>query len=304
MNLFVTGGAGFVGHYLVNYLISKGHSITVIDNLCRGKIENLSNIKNQIAFQKVDIRDFNTLEKLIKNVDGVFHEAALTVVDESFIKKDEYHDVNVRGTENILKLAKKFGFKVVYASSSSVYGNTTKIPVNENAERKPINPYGQTKLEDELLVEKYAKNGVSVIGLRYFNIYGEGQSSSYAGVITKFIENITHSKPPVIYGNGSQVRDFVFVGDVVRANLMAMESKIDYAFINIGSGIAISILELAKLMIKSAGLHLKPIFTKPSEGDIKLSQADISLAKELLKWKPKTTLQDWLACTLSRSGIN
>ena len=126
----------------------------------------------------------------IKDVDGIFHEAALTIVQESFLMEEEYYDVNVKGTENIFKIAEKYGIKVVFASSSSVYGNTEKIPIIENNERNPINPYGKTKLEDEFLAEKYSKKGVSIIGLRYFNIFGKGQTGSYAVVITKFVNQL------------------------------------------------------------------------------------------------------------------
>ena len=148
MNFVVTGGAGFIGSHLVKYLVKQGHCVTVIDNLQTGKMENLQNIINEIEFLKIDILDHQKLKDAVKNADGVFHNAALTIVQESFYKLKEYHEVNVKGTENIFELAKEFGFKVVYASSSSVYGNPTKIPIKEDSERKPINPYGITKLED------------------------------------------------------------------------------------------------------------------------------------------------------------
>ena len=294
MNYVVTGGAGFVGSHLVNHLINEGHSVTIVDNLHSGKIKNLENVMSKIKFHKTDILDYQQLKQIFEDSDGIFHQAALTVVQESFTMKDKYYDVNVNGTENIFRLAKEFGLKVVYASSSSVYGNTEKVPIMEDAERKPINPYGETKLKDEFLVEKYAKLGVSIIGLRYFNIYGKGQSKSYAGVITKFMENLSNSKPPVIYGDGSQLRDFVYVGDVARANLMAMESSVKNGLINIGSGVAISISELARMMIESSKLPIEPEYTKAVEGDIMKSQSNIELAKKLLNWEPKTKLKEWL----------
>lgn len=299
MNFVITGGAGFIGSHIVEYLANRGHSIAVIDNLHSGKVENLASVKNMIKFYKLDVLDYDKLREVVKNSDGVFHEAALTVVQESFEKPKQYYDVNVQGTENILKLAKEFGFKVVYASSSSVYGNTTKIPIKEELVRRPINPYGNTKLEAEYLIEKYAKLGVRIIGLRYFNVYGKGQTGSYAGVISKFIENIRTRKPPIINGDGLQVRDFVYVGDVAEANLLAMISKVDYSFFNIGTGLATSILELANMVIHSSGLSFRPIHEKAVEGDIRLSQADISLVSNTLKWKPLTKLQDWLNQTIS-----
>ncbi len=299
MHFAVTGGAGFVGSHLVNYLIKEGHSISVIDNLSYGKKQNLAEVSAQIKFYQEDIRDFEAMKKILKNVDGIFHQAALTVVQDSLKKPQEYQDVNVSGTENIFKLAKEHGLKVVFASSSSVYGHKENMPIRENAERKPINPYGKTKLDDEYLFEKYSKLGVSIIGLRYFNIFGKGQTLSYSGVITKFLDRIKESKPPIIFGDGSQIRDFVFVGDVVRANLTCMNNKSSNFLINIGSGKATSILQLANMIIGFSGLSLQAIFQEPQKGDIHKSHADIDSAKKLLKWEPKTELKTWLHNTIS-----
>lgn len=303
MNYVVTGGAGFIGSHLVEHLVSKHHFVTVLDDLHTGKMSNLEKVIDKIKFVKGDIRNYDFLKNIIKGKDGIFHEAALASVQESFTKQKEYHDVNVRGTENILKLALEYGIKVVYASSSSVYGNPTKIPIKEDAQRKPINPYAQTKLEDEYLAEKYAKKGVSVIGLRYFNVFGERQSSEYAGVIKLFLERIQQQKPPIINGDGLQTRDFVYVGDVANANILAMKSKIKNGFINIGSGNSISILELAEIVIKSSGLQLEPIHKPALEGDVRATQADITLAKKLLNLEPKTRLKDWLNEVISKMKI-
>ncbi len=299
MHFAVTGGAGFVGSHLVNYLIKEGHSVSVIDNLSYGKKQNLTEVFDRIKFYQKDIRDFDALKKILKNVDGVFHQAALTIVQDSLKKPQEYQDVNVSGTENIFKLAKEHGLKVVFASSSSVYGHKENMPIRENAERKPINPYGKTKLDDEYLFEKYSNLGVSIIGLRYFNIFGKGQTLSYSGVITKFLDRIRESKPPIIFGDGSQIRDFVFVGDVVRANLTCMNNKSSNFLINIGSGKATSILQLANMIIGFSGLSLQAIFQEPQKGDIHKSHADIDSAKKLLKWEPKTELKTWLHNTIS-----
>ena len=300
MNFIVTGGAGVIGSQIAAYLVKNNHSVTVIDNFHVGKLENLASIQDKIKVLKIDILDYGELRNAVKNSDGVFHEAALTLVQESFTKQKEYHDVNVVGTENVFKLAKEFGFKVVYASSSSVYGDTKKIPIKEDFERKPLNPYGDTKIEDEYLAEKYSKLGIHIIGLRYFNVYGPRQNVAYAGVITKFLENIANREAPVINGDGLQVRDFVYVGDVAKANLMAMESKVDFAFVNIGTGIAISINELADMIIKASGLAIKPVHGPPLEGDIRASQADISLAKKLFSWRAETKLEDWLNETVQQ----
>ena len=294
MQFVVTGGAGFVGSHLVKLLVNDGHKVTVIDNLHKGKKENLASVINHIKFEKIDIRDFDSMENILKNIDGVFHQAALTVVQDSFERPEEYNDVNVLGTENIFKLGRENGFKIVYASSSSVYGHKQQTPINENAERKPINPYGKTKLETEYLFEKYSKLDTKIIGLRYFNIFGEGQTIEYAGVITKFLDRIKDKKSLIIFGDGSQIRDFVSVNDVAKANLMAMTSNISNSLVNIGSGHALSILELANMMISISGLSLKPIFKEALHGDIQKSHADISLAEESFNWKAKTKLEDWL----------
>ena len=294
MKFVVTGGAGFIGSHLSEYLIKEGHSVIVIDDLSVGKIENLENIKEKIDFYQADILDFEEMEKIVVNADGLFHEAALVSVPESFEKPELYNKVNVDGTKNIFELAKKNGFKVVYASSSSIYGNPTKIPITENDEKNSLNPYANTKIEDEVLAQKYSDLGVSIIGLRYFNVYGKGQSGEYAGVITKFMERLSQKKQPIINGNGIQLRDFVFVEDVVRANLAAMTSDLNFGFFNVGTGRAISILELAKLMIDLYELSIEPIFGTRRKGDVKKSVADISLAIKKLNWKPETKLEDGL----------
>jgi len=290
----VTGGAGFVGSYLVKRLINEDHDVIVMDNLYRGNLKNLKEVSDKIQFQKVDIRDLDSMKNIIKNTDGVFHEAALTDVQESFTKQDEYTDVNVKGTENVFRIANEFGIKVVYASSSSVYGNPEKTPITEDSKRAPINPYGNTKLEDEYLAEKYVEDGVSIIGLRYFNIYGIGQTGSYAGVITKFINNLKEKKQPIIFGNGKQKRDFIFVEDVAKANVAAMKSSVKSGFFNVGTGMTTSIKQLAEQMIVLSGLKLEPKYEKPLAGDVFTSQADTSLTKKLLNWEYQTKLSDGL----------
>ena len=294
MKYAVTGGAGFIGSHLVKKLVERGNEVIVIDNLNTGKKQNIEKISKKIDFFEVDIRDFNAIEDILKNVDGVFHEAALASVQDSFRIPDEFFDVNVNGTENIFKIAKKLGIKVVYASSSSVYGNPISIPIKENDDKNPFNPYAKTKLEDDKLAEKYAKDGLKVIGLRYFNVFGPRQSKEYAGVIRLFLERIQQGLSPLINGDGLQVRDFVYVDDVVNANILAMESDVDAGFFNIGTGNTISILDLATMIIKFSGLKLKPIHRQDVPGDVKATQADITKAKMMLKWKPTTSLEDWL----------
>lgn len=294
MKFMVTGGLGFIGSHLTEYLVSQGHSVLVVDNLYGGKIENLGNISTQVQFIQLNILDYEKLKEFTKNIDGIFHEAALTSVPESFIKKTEYYNTNVIGTENIFKIGKDLGIKIVFASSAAVYGEVKKIPICEDFERKPLNPYGETKLQAELLAEKYSQLGAQIIGLRYFNVYGSKQNTAYAGVITKFLTNIANNTPPLIYGDGLQVRDFVYVEDVVKANLVAMKSSMKKGFFNIGSGITTSILDLATTIILASGLSLKPIHAEPIQGDIRLSQASIDLANSCLGWKPMMKLKDWI----------
>jgi len=303
MNFIVTGGAGFIGSHLTKYLVRQQHSVTVIDNLCNGKKEKLGSVLKEIEFVNVSILNLEKLRDIFKNADGVFHQAALTDGQESFSKKKEYFNVNVTGTENILKVSKEFDLKVVFSSSASVYGNAKKIPIKEDFERKPITPYGETKLRAEYLCEKYVTAGVKIVGLRYFNAYGSGQNNAYAGVITKFLGNIANRKPPIIYGDGLQIRDFVFVQDVAKANLLAMKSRVDHAFINIGSGTALSIKDLAHMFIKLSKLKFEPLYDRTIRGDIRKSQADIRLAKKLLNWGPETKLKEWLKNAISRINI-
>ena len=294
MKYAVTGGAGFIGSHLTKNLVERGNEVIVIDNLNTGKKQNVEKISKKIDFFEVDIRDFSAIEDILKNVDGIFHEAALASVQDSFRIPDEFFDVNVNGTENIFKIAKKLGIKVVYASSSSVYGNPISIPIKENDGKNPFNPYAKTKLEDDKLAEKYAKNGLKVIGLRYFNVFGPRQSKEYAGVIRLFLERIQQGLSPLINGDGLQVRDFVYVDDVVNANILAMESDVDSEFFNIGTGNIISILDLATMIIKFSGLKLKPMHQLAVPGDVKATQADITKAKMMLKWKPTTSIENWL----------
>ena len=294
MKFVITGGAGFIGSHIAKHLIDKNHIVTVVDNLSRGRLENLSTIKEQIEFKKIDILNFDSLKEVISNSDGIFHQAALTSVPESFIQKEKYHNVNVKGTENIFKLAKEFKKKVVYASSSSIYGNSITMPIQENFEKNPINPYGVTKLDDEKLAEKYHDLGVSIIGLRYFNVYGIGQTNDYAGVITKFIDQINLNESPIIFGDGTHTRDFISVEDIAKANLLSMESKTEFSFLNIGTGISTSIKTLAEMMIKLSGKKLEINYDDLPLGDVQDSLADVSLAKRLINWNYETSLKSGL----------
>ncbi len=294
MKYIVTGGAGFIGSNIVKKLVARGDNVVVIDNLNTGKEENLSSVKDKIIFLKDDILNVDLLEQHTNEIDGIFHQAALASVQDSFSKPEEYNNVNVNGTENILKLAKKNDFKVVYASSSSVYGNPEKIPISESDSKNPINPYAETKLKKEELAEKYSQIGVKVIGLRYFNVFGKGQSKEYAGVLKLFLERIRDQLPPKINGDGTQFRDFVYVEDVADANIMSMDSEVNHEFFNVGTNTSITILELAKTIIESAGLNMEPIFGPALKGDVQKTIANIDLIKEKIGWKPTVFLEEWI----------
>ena len=304
MRYIVTGGAGFIGSSIVKKLVARGDDVTVIDNLNTGKEENLKSVIDKITVLKYSILNRELLEKQSQNIDGIFHQAALASVQDSFSKLDEYHGVNVNGTENILKLAKKNDFRVVYASSSSVYGNPERIPIKESDKKDPINPYAETKLKKEQLAIKYSEMGVKVIGLRYFNVFGKGQSKEYAGVLKLFLERIRDKLPPKINGDGTQFRDFVYVEDVADANIMSMDSDINHGFYNVGTNTSITILDLAKTIIKSSGLDIQPIFGPALKGDVQKTIANIDLIKEEIGWEPTILLEKWIEEIISMNKFD
>ena len=294
MNFAVTGGAGFIGSHLVRRLVSDGHHVTIIDDFSRGSLANLDGIHEKIHIEKMDICDRDALDGVLQGADGIFHQAALGSVPESWKSPDTYQRVNVGGTENVFRIASSYHIKVVYASSASVYGDTQRIPITEDFERRPINPYGKTKLDCETLAERYMEKGSQIVGLRYFNVFGEGQNPAYAGVITCFLNRLNAGEPPIIFGDGSQIRDFTFVGDVVEANLTAMTGSVMGGFFNIGGGKSTSLTDLAGMMTRLADMHVKPLYENPRPRDAKISTADISKSAKLLGWSPRTSLEDGL----------
>jgi len=301
MKYAITGGAGFIGSNIAKLLTKKGHQVIIIDNLHTGNLSRLIDIQKEITFHKIDIRDYEKMKEVIINIDGIFHQAALTAVPESFLKPEEYFDVNVNGTKNVFMIAKKLGVKVVFASSSSIYGDVKEVPIKENFDKNPINPYGKTKVEKEKLAEKFWDESVSIIGLRYFNVYGKGQTGTYAGVITQFMKKLDDNLSPIIHGKGNQIRDFISVEDVAIANLKSMESNSNQGFFNIGTGKSISILELAKMMIRISSKDVSPNFDKEQPGDIEKSQADTLLSKEKIDWSYNIELSDGLRKLMNES---
>ena len=304
MKYVVTGGAGFIGSHLAEKLVEQGNQVTIIDNLNTGKEKNLEHIEKKIDFVKGDILDEKLINEITQDVNGVFHQAALASVQDSFTKPDEYHKVNVIGTKNIFESSKKNNFKVVYASSSSVYGNPKQIPIKESDPKNPFNPYAETKLKDEELAMKYASEGAEIIGLRYFNVFGKRQSKEYAGVIKLFLDQIKKKEPPIVNGDGTQFRDFVHVSDVVNANILSMNSRIKHAFYNVGTNSSITILDLAKNIIKSSGLKLEPKFRNALDGDVDKTLSDITLIQKEIQWKPTIKLEDWLDMIITSDEID
>lgn len=296
MRFLVTGGAGFVGSHIAEALLEAGHSVRILDNLHTGSLKRLSAIMNGVEFVKADIRDADALDAAMRGCDGVFHEAALVAVQESYGMAQEYRDVNVDGTANVLNLAAEHGARAVYASSSSVYGNAQYVPIREDAPKAPENPYGATKADAETVALQYMTgDGAGVIGLRYFNVYGRGQTGSYAGVITQFMRRLEVGMPPVINGDGSQSRDFVHVSDVAAANLAAMTSSTRDGFFNVGTGRSVTISGLARTMIQAYSLDVSPEYADLPPGDVAASRADTSLAAQSLPWTYSIDLEDGLA---------
>jgi len=236
----------------------------------------------------------------MREVEGVIHLAAIVSVDEAIENPALTYDVNIRGTLILLENARKYEVdRFVFASSTAVYGEPPKIPITEDMPTNPINPYGASKLAAEALVNAYAKTyGLSTISLRYFNVYGSRmKTGSYAGVIAKFITAALRGEPLIIYGDGNQIRDFVYVEDVARANVIAIKSKATGSF-NVGTGVGTRILELAQKIRSIIKSRSKIIFNEPRPGDIKRSVADIQKTRRVLKWFPKVELLQGLRKTV------
>jgi UDP-glucose 4-epimerase len=290
----VTGGAGFIGSHISLELKKQGHDVMVLDKT------SVSNLETQgIEVVRGSITDLNTVENATKGVDYVFHEAALVSVAESMTDPEKTRLVNVIGSRNVLDAALKNGTKkVILASSAAVYGDSPP-PLSETAEKKPLSPYGESKLEMEHLASEYKEKGLNTISLRYFNVYGPFQStgSPYSGVISKFIQSMLENKKVIIYGDGGQTRDFIYVKDVVNANILSMESKAGGCF-NIATGRQTSIKELSSVIAELLGKIPEIEMQDEREGDIKHSYADVSKAKELLDFEAEYSLKKGLEKTI------
>jgi UDP-glucose 4-epimerase len=301
-SVIVTGGAGFIGSNLARVL-ARENEVIVIDDLSTGNIENINDLINNqsIKFIEGSITNLDLLNKTFKNIDYVFHEAAIPSVPRSVKDPIKSNHANVNGTLNVLVAARDNGVeKVVFASSSSVYGDTIVLPKKEEMKPLPLSPYAVSKLVGEYYCQVFNEiYGLSTISLRYFNVYGPYQdpSSEYAAVIPLFISRIFHDEGPIIFGDGSQTRDFTFIGDVVNANIFAMKSKANGVF-NIAGGKRISINELALLIMKLIGRKLDIIYKDSRPGDIMHSLADISKAQEKISYEVSFDLTKGLQETL------
>ena len=302
MKVVVTGGCGFIGSNIAEELIKK-HYVVVIDDLSTGRIENIQSLQDKENFEFVrgNITDLGLLKQIFEDVDCIFHQAAIPSVQRSVENPLDTNEANIKGTLNVLIAARDCGVKkVVYASSSSVYGDTPELPKKENMKPNPQSPYAVSKLTGEYYCKVFSDiYGIKTICLRYFNVYGPKQdpTSEYAAVIPRFINRVLNNQPPIIFGDGNQTRDFTFVKDVVKANILAMEKNVEGVF-NIAYGQQISINELANKIMEIVGVKLNPVYDKPRPGDIRNSLADISLAKQKLGYMPEYSLEKGLEVTI------
>jgi len=299
LKVFVTGGAGFFGATLVASLLKKNYQVIISDNFSNSSEEKISPLLAKGAkLVKGDITDYKSIENAMDDSDIVIHLAASINVEESILNPEKTYNVNVDGTINVFRacVANKVR-KIIVASSAAVYGESKNLPVSENSSTNPISPYGKSKINMEKYIQKFSQdNNFDCILLRFFNIYGKGQSDAYAGVITKFMKNISENKSLVIFGDGSYTRDFLHIVDALEAIYKAIEKTEEKRgdCYNIATGIAVSIKELAELMLSISGKKLEIKYEPPKKGDISHSQANIDLAKKELDFHPKISLKEGL----------
>ncbi|MFL7812348.1 MAG: NAD-dependent epimerase/dehydratase family protein [Anaerolineales bacterium] len=299
----VTGGAGFIGSHIVDALLARGDQVRVLDDLSTGKLRNLQGAGDQVEVIEADLRDPDVLEKALRGVNLVFHQAAFVSVPQSMEEPDLCLDINIRGTSQLLEASRRFGIqRVVLASSAAVYGENSDLPLSEGAATDPLSPYAASKLIDEILARLYTNQlGLDVVALRYFNVYGPRQNpaSVYAAVIPIFIRRLLDEEEPVVYGDGGQTRDFIYVADVVRANLIAADSRSAAGrTMNICSGQETSLLDLIESLSILFNREIQPDFQEPRAGDIYRSLGDPSLSGELLEFAPRVSLLEGLESTL------
>jgi nucleoside-diphosphate-sugar epimerase len=299
----VTGGAGFIGSHLTEALLSDGCEVRVIDDLSTGHLSNLRHIRDRITFYQGDIRDQELLTKASRGCDVIFHEAAVVSVPKTVEDPINSATVNEMGTLFVFEAARQNNVKrVVYASSSAVYGDDPALPKHETMRPKPQSPYAVQKLSGEIYARLYLDlYGVETVSLRYFNVYGPRQdpSSPYSGVISIFMTKATSKETPVIYGDGEQYRDFIYVKDVVRANLLAaVANGASGGIFNIGRGKITSINSLWEMISKRVGFDIKPKYEPSRAGDIRESVADVNSARKALGFEPDYSFEKGIGNTL------
>jgi len=301
-NYLITGGAGFIGSHLAEALVLAGHTVRIFDNFRTGRRGNLAGIRGKAEILKGDVRDRRAVQAAVRGMDYIFHQAALVSVAESVEHPEETLDVNVNGTLNILQAARRAKVRrVVMASSCAVYGAGA-VPARETQAPMPLSPYAVSKLAGETLcLSFYYSYGLPVTCLRYFNVFGPRQDphSPYSGVIAIFSSHVVTGKPVTIYGDGRQTRDFIFVADIVRANLAACESeRAAGQAMNVGSGRGRSLLELRSELVSLRAAPLPVQYAAARPGDIYHSRSDPSLAKRLTGFQARTDFRSGLASTL------
>lgn len=299
----VTGGAGFIGSNIVSALVRQGKAVRLLDNCATGKLSNLEGILNQIEFIQGDVRDLSIVRETVRDIDYVLHQAALPSVARSVDNPIATNEVNVTGTLNILVAARDAKVKrVVYASSSSAYGNSPVLPKREDMPANPISPYAISKYAGEQYCKVfYTLYGLETIALRYFNVFGPRQSpsSQYAAAIPIFIKAFLEGKPPTIFGEGEQSRDFTFVENVVSANLLACHAEGAAGEIfNIACGKRTTVNDLARAIKNMLGSSVEPVYSKARKGDVRHSLADITKARRILGYEPKVDFEAGLQQTI------
>lgn len=298
--IVITGGAGFIGSNIALGLCEED-DVTVIDDLSTGSMKNIEEALDGIRFVRGDIRDTELLRREMASADYVLHQAALPSVQRSIEDPVATNQANVDGTLSVLLAARDCGVrKVVYASSSSVYGDTPALPKREEMPPNPKSPYAVTKLAGEHYCRVFSEvYGLRTVSLRYFNVFGPRQDpeSQYAAVIPIFIKRILGRRPPVIFGDGLQTRDFTFVRDVVEANRLAMEGQAEGVF-NIACGRQTSLNDLAEMIMEITGIRMEKVYERPRKGDIRDSLADISSARRMLGYEPRFDLERGLEETI------
>jgi nucleoside-diphosphate-sugar epimerase len=305
VSVLVTGGAGFIGSHLVDALIERGAKVRVLDNFSTGRRENLEHCMGRIDLVEGDVRDIDACRKACHGVELVFHEAALGSVPRSMKDPATTIAINVTGTANVFTAAKDAGARrIVYASSSSVYGDSEALPKREGQEGRPLSPYALSKVMDEQLATVFVScYGLDIVGLRYFNVFGPRQDPSgpYAAVIPKWLTAVASDQAPVIFGDGEQSRDFTYVTDAVRANLLAAgaPAAVSGSVYNIAGGARTTLLRLAQLLGEVTGRTCTPVHQPLRKGDIPHSFADLTLASRQLEYVPRCSLANGLKECLS-----